>query len=90
MKKIRRIVFLLALISLVASVVLLMNITAPNPTGRRYSSEVPLVGRQANAQQIGADGERILSNDLHLPNNNEADQRQCICGNTSRPKGQLM
>lgn len=31
------------------------------------------------SQQIGADGERILAQDLRLLSNNAAGQRQCIC-----------
>ena len=81
MKRLRRIVLSFALLLFVISIILLMNITAPNPTHRRYSSEMPLTKGSPN--EIGSDGERILSNDLRLPNNNSSGQRQCICGSNS-------
>ena len=81
MKRLRRILLLFALLFFVISIILLLNITAPNPTHRRYSSEMPLTKGSAN--EIGSDGERILSNDLHLPNNNSTNQKQCICGSSS-------
>ncbi len=80
MKRIRHILQLLALGGLVISVVLLLNTTAPNPTGRRYSSQTPLTTGQGRNEDIGGDAERILAADLRLPNNNDSDQRQCICG----------
>jgi hypothetical protein len=61
--------------------VLLLNITAPNPTGRRYSSEMPLTTGQGNAAAIGLSGEQILAKDLGLPRNEASDQRKCICNN---------
>jgi hypothetical protein len=76
---IQRIVVPLALVIGILSVVLVLNITAPNPTARRYSSEMPLTMGRASASQIGLDGERILANDLHLPRNDAPDQLQCIC-----------
>ncbi|CAG1013610.1 hypothetical protein ANRL4_04983 [Anaerolineae bacterium] len=60
-------------------VILLLNFTAPNPTGRRYSSRP--VDLTASIAQKGRLGEDILSDDLRLPNNN--DQGQCICGNST-------
>jgi len=78
-KRIRRIVLLVSLVVVIGAVILLLNFTAPNPTGRRYSSHVPLSTGQANAQDIGNDGERILAMDLGIPNNNASDQRQCLC-----------
>lgn len=85
MKIIRRLILLVAIIAFALCIVLLLNFTAPNPTHRRYSSETPLTTGQANGKQIGDDGERILSNDLNLPNNNDPAQLQCLCGNGSNP-----
>ncbi len=79
MKFIRWMVVPGSVLVLLICVLLLLNFTAPNPTGRRYSSEMPRTTGQAGAQAIGDDGERILSQDLGLPNNNAADQRQCLC-----------
>ncbi len=79
------ILFLTAVAGLILGFVLLMNFTAPNPTGRRYSSEV--VNLSANSNEKGQQGERILEKDLNLPNNNVT--KQCICAlqfaNTSTP-----
>lgn len=80
MRTLRRVLLVIALSIGVVSVVLLLNITAPNPTGRRYSSEVPLTTGEGSAGEIGGDGERILAVDLRLPNNNLPDQKKCVCG----------
>jgi len=69
------------MITLTVCFILLLNFTAPNPTGRRYSSLMPLTTGQASGQQIGLDAELVLANDLGLPRNDEPDQRQCVCGN---------
>ncbi|MBX3086324.1 MAG: hypothetical protein KF716_32105 [Anaerolineae bacterium] len=79
MKTIRRLIFSFSLLAIAICVLLLMNVTAPNPTGRRYSSRSPLTTGQGNAGQIGLDAEQILSADLHLPRNDAPDQRQCVC-----------
>ncbi len=79
MKRLRRIVLALAMFMLVVSIILLMNITAPNPTHRRYSSETPLTTRQGDGQAIGNDAERIIAYDLRLTNNNDSAERQCLC-----------
>jgi hypothetical protein len=84
MKYIRRIAFALALTACAISIVLLLNITAPNPTGRRYSSRPPLSTGQGSVNQIGLDGERVLANDLRLPRNDAPDQRQCICSSQQK------
>lgn len=81
MKKLRRIAFVLAFAAFIGCVILLLNFTAPNPTGRRYSSRVILTS--GNPQTVGRDAENVLGLDLRLPNNNDPDQRQCICGNPS-------
>lgn len=82
MRRIRRLLFLLSLLTILVCIVLLLNFTAPNPTGRRYSSASPLTSGQASPQAIGDDAERILAIDLGLPNNNAPDQRVCICNST--------
>ncbi|MCB9452482.1 MAG: hypothetical protein H6672_13675 [Anaerolineaceae bacterium] len=79
MKKLRWSMLLLSIIMILVSVVLLLNFTAPNPTGRRYSSQTPLTSGQANAGAIGLDAERILAVDLGLPRNDQSDQHQCFC-----------
>ncbi len=79
MKRFRRYIFLTALVVLIGSIILLLNSTAPNPTGRRYSSEMPLTTGQASNQSIGDSAEVILSTDLKVPNNNTTAQRQCLC-----------
>ncbi|MCS6835699.1 MAG: hypothetical protein NZ750_06760 [Anaerolineae bacterium] len=61
------------------AIILLLNFTAPNPTGRRYSSESPLTSGQGNSREIGLNGERILARDLGVPRNDLPDQRQCFC-----------
>jgi hypothetical protein len=87
MNFIRRIILLLSLVLLLVSVTLLLNFTAPNPTGRRYSSNSPLTTGQGNANAIGLSGERILAEDLHLPRNDRKDQLQCICNSPSYRPG---
>jgi hypothetical protein len=79
LKNIHRLAFLIAVILLIIAVVLLLNITAPNPTHRRYSSQIPLTTGQSTANALGLDGERILAADLGLPRNDEPDQLQCVC-----------
>lgn len=69
---------------IITGIVLLLNFTAPNPTGRRYSSEV--VDLNLNNGAKGIQGERILAQDLNAPNNNV--EKQCICGETSALQGQ--
>lgn len=83
----RHLLIIIALSVGVGCVVLLMNITAPNPTGRRYSSETPLTTGEGSAGEIGGDGERILGSDLRLINNNAPDQRQCVCGQAAPAPG---
>ncbi len=78
MKKLRRLVLVFSLCLILFSLFLLLNITDPNPTGRRYSSETPIM--TGPIHEIGNDGERVLGKDLGLPNNNRPGQRQCVCG----------
>lgn len=75
--------FFISLITAFVSVVLLLNITAPNPTSRRYaSSDVITTGAP---QAIGSNAEHVLSLDLGIPNNNDSSQRHCICNNATVP-----
>lgn len=76
MKRALQLVFNVALGVFIVSVVLLLNITAPNPTHRRYSSQMPLTTGQGNGKSIGDSAEVILAADLNLPNNNAPDQRK--------------
>ncbi len=82
MKRIRRLLIFAALLGIGFCVVLLLNFTAPNPTGRRYSSEA--VNLSEDSQQKGITGERILANDLDVPNNNTSG-KQCVCGTHINP-----
>ncbi len=79
MKNFWSVLFVLSVVVVVVSVTLLLNFTAPNPTGRRYSSESPTTTGQGTTEEIGLSGERILSRDLGLPRNDSPDFRQCIC-----------
>lgn len=84
MKVIRRLILLVCLVIIVICSVLLLNVTAPNPTHRRYSSLPPLTTGQGNANQIGLSAEQILSADLRLPRNDEPEQRQCVCNEAGK------
>lgn len=90
MRLLRRLLFFIGLLGAMLSIVLLLNFTAPNPTGRRYSSEIPLMGKQYSPQAVGDSGEKILSEDLGVSNNNLESQRQCLCNtkfqNTNPPR----
>jgi hypothetical protein len=77
--KIVRALFFIALFIAIASLVLLLNFTASNPTHRRYSSIPALTTGEGTGQEIGRSGEDILARDLELPRNDQPDQRQCIC-----------
>jgi hypothetical protein len=83
-KTLRHAVLLLGPLVFILCVVLLLNFTHPNPTGRRYSSEAPLTTRQGTSGEIGEAGERLLAKELGLPRNESPDQRQCFCGDASR------
>jgi hypothetical protein len=79
-----RITIIITTLSLIGAFILLQNFTAPNPTGRRYSSEPVLTAQQgATAQAIGLSAEVILARDLGIPRNEDAGQRQCLCSNAS-------
>lgn len=83
LKRIRRTTMFSALISMLIGLALLANFTAPNPTGRRYSSEMPVTTGQGNSNQIGISAERVLSKDLSVPRNDDPDQLQCLCSSPS-------
>jgi hypothetical protein len=82
-KSIVRLIIVLSLFGIIASTVLLLNFTAPNPTGRRYSSTAPLTTGQGSSSAIGLTAENILAKDLGLPRNDEPEQLQCICKNAA-------
>lgn len=75
----RRVALALALAGAVVCVILLLNFTAPNPTGRRYSSDSPPETNGNNSQEAGASAEDILSRDLGVARNSVRQQKQCIC-----------
>ena len=81
----RRALFLCFLAIIGLCIVLLLNFTASNPTGRRYSS-IEVITTE-DSQIIGASGESVLAADLRLPNNNDVDQRQCLCSRISNSNG---
>ncbi len=64
MKAFVRVLFIICVVNIFISSVLLLNITAPNPTHRRYSSEVPLTTGQGASRDLGDSGERTLAKDL--------------------------
>ncbi len=78
-KLFRRVTMVVALVVVVGCIILLLNFTAQNPTGRRYSSGV--LALNGGSQAKGNDGERLLARDLKLPRNEDPDQLQCICNN---------
>jgi hypothetical protein len=73
-----RLVMAVSVIATCLSIVLLLNITAPNPTHRRYSSESPVM-KNASSNDIGLAGERVLSLDLGAARNDLPTERQCFC-----------
>lgn len=85
MQLFRRVVLLAIFIIFSICLILLLNFTAPNPTGRRYSSAIPATIGSARA--IGNSGENVLAADLKLPNNNAPDQLQCLCNPTYQATG---
>lgn len=82
MQRIRIAILSTSILVMVGAIVLLLNFTAPNPTGRRYSSEMPMTSGQGSAQEIGLEGERILARDLRLADNNAPGRSLCICSTT--------
>lgn len=87
MNLLRRIVFVImaiGAITVIISGVILLNFTAPNPTGRRYSSETPITTGGGNSQAIGLSGERILAKDLRAERNDLPTELKCFCSTTAR------
>jgi len=76
-KRIGIVGFIISGLSLGIALLLLLNITALNPTDRRYSS-IP-VATAGNFRDIGAEGERVLSADLGVAVNETLSRPQCIC-----------
>lgn len=76
---VRRGLLLLIVLVIIVCVVLLANVTASNPTHRRYSSAAPVMSGDNNSQERGQSAEEILAKDLDRANNNDPGQRQCIC-----------
>jgi len=79
-KTLKRAVFTLAILIIIACAGLLItNFDPTNPTNRRYSSEVVLSTGEAPSDEIGWDGERVLSKDLRLTKNDENIPVQAFC-----------
>lgn len=76
---------LVALVGFCVCAVLLLDITAPNPTRRRASSQPPTTTGEGSTAEIGLSGEAVLARDLGLPRNEAPDQRVCFCGPTYTP-----
>lgn len=76
-------VIAVSLIALIIAAVILANVTAPNPTGRRYASGAAL--RSGTSQEIGNDAENILSADLGVRRNSLAGERKCVCDVGTNP-----
>lgn len=82
MKTLRRLVFAIAtLVIIVCAGLLITNFDPTNPTHRRYSSETVLSTGDAPSDDIGRDGERVLSKDLGVPRN-DADIPVLVVCNT--------
>jgi hypothetical protein len=68
----------LILLTIVPTFSLLLTTTAPNPTGRWFSSA--FVDTTQTNYIFGAQAELILANDLKLPqNDSEEGERRCFC-----------
>lgn len=85
MVKIRRFVLIVAILAAAVATTLLLNFTAPNPTGRRYSTETVDLSQNSNGK--GAQGEQILSNDLGTPlTNDHTNNAVCVCNVDFAPR----
>lgn len=75
----RRILIISVILLTVASVVsLLFSTTAPNPTGRWFSSN--FIDTSLATQIYGQEAEIVLAHDLHLPQNDSPEgERRCFC-----------
>lgn len=61
MRRIKVLCLIAGLSITIVAVVLLLNLTAPNPTGKRYSSQSHFISGSSRA--IGLSGERILAHE---------------------------
>jgi len=77
--KLRRITLLVMGLLAVLSTTLLLNFTAPNPTGRRYSSANPVDLAKTIDTSDWRAAEMILERDLGAPFNDTAQTRTCLC-----------
>jgi hypothetical protein len=89
MKTFRRLTFIFALIIVGICIGLLITSYTPfNPTNRRYSSRP--VDTTGNSNDIGLSGEKVLSDDLGIPRNDEQTPRLVVCNtryeNSSPPE----
>lgn len=74
----RRGILALSIIVGSISIILLLNFTAPNPTGQRYSSEMPTYDEKTECD--GNHAEAILESDLGLPANDFTEaETLCVC-----------
>lgn len=83
LRKYRLAIIAAAALGALVCIVLLLNVTAPNPTRRRYSSQ-PVVMEHVSPHVVGSSAESVLAADLRLPNNNTEDQRQCFCSSSGQ------
>lgn len=81
--KLKYSLLLLPMSGIVIALILLFNFTAPNPTGRRYSSEIVITEGSSSAK--GISGETILSQDLGFPRNDIGTSRMCILALNLQP-----
>lgn len=89
MVRIRRriLITLLVLLTIVTAFSFLLSETAPNPTGRWFSSG--FVDTTQTNYVFGGQAEVILASDLHLPQNDSSEgERRCFCSrNHETPPG---
>ncbi|MBZ0295030.1 MAG: hypothetical protein K8L99_20875 [Anaerolineae bacterium] len=83
MHKIRLALMVALLVVMIGAFLIVLNITHPNPTGRRYSSEV--IDLTLPSHQKGLQAEAILEKDLHTARNDSSGNRQCICTDADDP-----
>jgi flagellar biogenesis protein FliO len=81
MKSIQKIILSLCIIFIIVLSIswLALRFTAPNPTHRWYSSQIPDELAQQSRVENWRAAEIILAGDLGLPDNNLRDNRQCFC-----------
>jgi hypothetical protein len=88
MQSLRHLILAASFLSAIVCIILLLNFTAPNPTGRRYSSEVvpPPQSVRTDSGASGREAERVLSIDLGIAHNNSsAGLQHCICSSYYQP-----